>query len=230
MVDVTVAVFPATSVAVPVTVAPGPTVLELVGGFVPLAMQLEMPDWESVHVNVIVVVPSGFVVCAAMIDGLDVSTRTVTEPIRVLPSLSVAVEVRVKIPLASSVDDAGVGPEPTPEPASVAAHVTVVVELFQPAALALGDNVADTTGAVLSKVYEAWAVPESPVHLPRRSKLGEAAAVTACMPLPDPAVKVNVHDDLAIDVCRPERSPATSTHLVSDEVVIVSVNAPPFLA
>jgi hypothetical protein len=62
-------------------------------------------------------------------------------------------------------------------------------------------------------------------------KFGDAAAVTVCTPSPEPAVKLNVQVDLAVpEVCFAVWAPDISTHFVSDEVVTVSVSAPPCLA
>jgi hypothetical protein len=62
-------------------------------------------------------------------------------------------------------------------------------------------------------------------------KFGEAAAVTVWTPSPVPAVKLNVQVDFAVlDVWRAVCAPVTSTHLVSLDVITVSVRAPPFLA
>jgi len=61
--------------------------------------------------------------------------------------------------------------------------------------------------------------------------LGEAEAVTVCIPSPDPAVKLNVHDDFAVeDVWWSVWAPVMSTHFVSLDVVTVSVSAPPLFA
>jgi len=103
--------------------------------------------------------------------------------------------------------------------------------LFQPCAFAGGDSAAVTVGPVLSRVYEAWAEPDVPVHLPCTLKFGDAAAVTAWAPFPVPAVNVNAHVDFAVDDCWwSVNAPATSTHLVSTDVFTVRVSAPPDLA
>jgi hypothetical protein len=94
-----VAVLPATSVAVPVTTVPAGTVLLLDAGLVPSATQLAMPDappppeFESLQVKVTVIVPSAFSICAAVMVGLALSTRTVTDPAApVLPGGRTALE------------------------------------------------------------------------------------------------------------------------------------------
>ncbi|MGV8886461.1 MAG: hypothetical protein ACOH1T_12860, partial [Microbacteriaceae bacterium] len=97
--------FPAASVAVPLTVVPGGTVTELVDD--PPARQLVMPETDplepgSSHVKETVVVPSGFFVSAAEMVGAILSMRTVTEPLPTLPSRSVAVAWRTTMPLAVS--------------------------------------------------------------------------------------------------------------------------------
>jgi hypothetical protein len=157
-VDVAVAVLPALSVAVPVTVTPGPTVFEFVAE--PSARHVAIPDacpppeFESEHVNVTVVVPSAFWVCAAVIVGFALSTRTVTEPPDpVLPRRSVfAGAVSVTIPFDDTLS-VWKGLEPTqPEPPSPALHWTVTSLLFQPFAFAAGATDAVTTGPVLSRV------------------------------------------------------------------------------
>ena len=62
-------------------------------------------------------------------------------------------------------------------------------------------------------------------------KFGDAAAVTALTPSPAGAVVVNVQLVLAVeDVWRAREAPVTSTHLVSLDVVTVSVSAAPCLA
>jgi hypothetical protein len=169
---------------------------------------------------------------APVIVGADLSSFTVTEPFPTLPSRSVAVDVLVT-PAVFEVCESvpGVGPDATPEPASVADQVIETLELFQPAAFGEGATTPVTTGAVLSRMYDAvWGDCDGPVQL-LALKFGEAAAVTVCTPSPAPAVKVNVHDDLAVlDVCRLACAPVTSTHFVSDEVVTVSVSAPPLFA
>src|SRR6266571_7950115 len=125
----------------------------------------------------------------------------------------------------------GVGPDPTPEPASDADHVIVGLALFQPAAFAAGASAAVTTGPVLSRVYDACADPDVPVHFPCELTFGDTVAVTARAPSPAPAVNGNVHDDFAVfDDWWPVKAPATSTHCVSELVFTVSVRAPPDFA
>jgi hypothetical protein len=153
-----VVVLPALSVAVPVTVTPGCTVLELV--VEPSARQVVMPEaspppeLESEQVNVTVVVPSAFWVCAAVMVGFALSTRTVTAPAApVLPRRSAwAGAVRVAMPLDVTLSVLNGCGAATPEPVSVAVHLTVTSLLFQPAAFAAGVSSAATTGPVLSSV------------------------------------------------------------------------------
>ncbi|OLE24311.1 MAG: hypothetical protein AUG44_19615 [Actinobacteria bacterium 13_1_20CM_3_71_11] len=120
-----------------------------------------------------------------------------------MPSRSVAFEVNV-VPAVDPFCDAfaGVGPLPTPDPASAADQVMVTLLLSHPAAFAAGDSAAVTTGPVLSRVYDACADPLLPVHLFWPLKLGEAVAVTAWTPFPAPAVAPNVQLDLAVPDCR----------------------------
>src|SRR3954452_3676433 len=119
----------------------------------------------------------------------------------------------------------------TPEPPSVAVHLTVTSPLFHPASFAAGVSVEVTIGPVLSTVYDAWVEVDWPVQL-LALKFGEAATVNACTPLPAGAVLVNVQFDLAVDeVCRGRvAAPVTSTHLVSLLVTTVSVSAAPCFA
>jgi hypothetical protein len=126
---------------------------------------------------------------------------------------------------------AGVGPVATPAPVSLALQVTVTLVLAQPAALGVEERVAVTVGPVLSRTKVALAgFCDWPVQL-LALKFGEALAVTVFTPSPVPATRENVHDDLAVvDVWRVVKAPVSSTHLVSDDVVTVSVSAPPFLA
>jgi hypothetical protein len=232
-VDDVFVVFPAASVAVPPTVTPGATVLELVVS--PSARQLAMPEgspppeFESAHAKVTVVVPSAFLTCAAVMLGAALSTRTVTDPGRpTLPRRSVAVEVRVTMPLAVTLADAGVGPLATPDPASVAVHVTVVSVLFQPAAFGAGESAAVTAGPVLSTVYDGWVVTDPPLQL-LALKFGDAATITTLAPSTAVAVVVKVHDVFAVaEVCLP--IPVTVTHFVSFDVVTFSVRLAPVFA
>src|SRR3954470_23945178 len=121
--------------------------------------------------------------------GSALSTRTVTEPAApVFPSRSVwAAAVRFVMPLAVTESVWNGCAAATPEPVSVAVHLTVTSELFQPAALAAGVRAAVTTGPVLSSVYEACVELVWPVQL-FALKFGEAATVNACAPLPAGAV------------------------------------------
>ncbi len=167
-----------------------------------------------------------------LIDGAVLSSLTVTEPVPTLPSLSEAVAVLTTAAASVvTVSVAGVGPESTPEPASVADHVRPTLALFQPAAFGAGVSAAVTTGPVLSRVYDPVFVRVVPVQSPWPLKLGDAAAVTDCTPSPEPAVVVNVQVDLAVADCWwPVKAPATSTHSVSLLALTVRVSAPPDLA
>jgi hypothetical protein len=85
--------------------------------------------------------------------GAALSSLTVTCPVPELPTRSVAVDVLVMPEVLADCESvAGVGPDATPDPESVAAHVMVALELFHPAAFASGDSVAVTVGPVLSRV------------------------------------------------------------------------------
>ena len=94
-----VLVLPALSVAVPVTVSPGLTVLLFEAGLVPSATQVAMPEaspppeLESSQANVTVVVPSVFFFSVGVMLGAALSTRTVTEPVALLSRRSVASDV-----------------------------------------------------------------------------------------------------------------------------------------
>jgi hypothetical protein len=201
-------------------------------------VQLLMPDGLSEQLKLAVTsvlfqpLPLAAGVRLPVIAGALLSTLTVTEPLPVLPTRSVAVAVLVT-PLVFAICEsvAGDGTPFTPEPLSVADQVTPTLELFHPAALGAGLSAAVTSGPVLSRMNDAFCVPDVPVHLLFALKLGDAAAVTVGTPSPVPAVKPKVHDDFAVDDCWwPLKSPVTSTHFVSVEVVTVSVNAWPFLA
>jgi hypothetical protein len=167
--------------------------------------QLLMPDGVSEHVKLtatsVLFHPDAFGagLRVPVIVGAVLSSLTVTEPFPTLPRRSLAVEVIVTpVVLAVCESEAGVGPEPTPDPASVADHVIVMLLLFQPAAFAAGESAAATSGPVLSRMYEAfWGLCDWPVQL-FALKLGDAAAVTVLTPSPVPAVKLNVHDDFAL--------------------------------
>ena len=160
------------------------------------------------------------------------SSFTVTEPVPLLPSRSVAVDVFVTpAVLALTESDSGVGPLATPEPASVALQAMPTLPLFQPAALGVGATAPVTTGAALSSTYEAdigfWCCPVHPLAL----TFEYAVAVTVCAPLPDPAVSLNVHVDAAgPGDCRSVNPPVSSTHLVSLDVLTVNVSFPPAFA
>lgn len=163
--------------------------------------------------------------------GAVLSMRTVRDPTPELPSRSVAVVVGVVIPLAVMDAEAGFGPLVMPAPASVADHVTVVFVLFQPAAFGAGARTPVTIGPVLSSVYDAWPASLGPVHFPCELTLGDGAAVTARAPSPAPAVVVKVQEVFAVaDDWVAIMDPLTSTHLVSLEVVTVSVRPAPLFA
>src|SRR5205807_362100 len=93
---------------------------------------------------------------------------------------------------------AGVGPLPTPDPASAAVQVTVTSLLFQPAAFGAGDSVALTVGPVLSRTNDAWPVPGCPPQMPCALNFGVGATVTAWTPSPVPAVNGNAQVDFAV--------------------------------
>lgn len=167
-----------------------------------------------------------------VIVGAVLSSLIVIEPDPELPRRSVAVDVLVTpavLDVCESV--AGVGPVATPDPASVADHVTETFESFQPAPLGVGESAPVTTGPVLSRMKDAdWGLCDWPVQL-LALKLGDAVAVTVLTPSPVLAVKLKVQLDFAeVEVWCPLNAPMTSTHFVSLEVVTVSVNAPPCLA
>jgi hypothetical protein len=185
----------ALSTAVPVTDWPAPSLVTVVEGEHDL-----IPEGESEQVKLAVTAvlfqPLAFGTGDRLpvINGGDLSTLTVTEPLPVLPSRSVAVDVNVVPAVLPDCDAlAGVGPVAKPEPASVADHVTVTLELFQPAALGAGLTLAVTVGPVLSSVKDAVPDPVGPVQFPLFwLKLGEAEAVTVWTPSPMPATKLNV--------------------------------------
>jgi hypothetical protein len=113
----------------------------------------------------------------------------------------VAVDVRVKVPLAFSLLLPGVGPLTTPDPLSVADQVSVVLVSFHPFALATGVGEPVTPGPVLSRVYDACPLLVLPVQVFCELKLGDAEAVTDCTPSPAAATEANVHEVLAVDDC-----------------------------
>jgi hypothetical protein len=163
-----------------------------------------MPDNASEHakatVTLVLFQPAPFAAGVAdpLIVGGAVSSLTVTDPEPELPNRSVAVEVFV-IPTVFAFTEslAGEGPELMPEPASVADQAIATFALFQPAALGAGTIAALTLGPVLSRVYEAVAEPEAPVHFPCPLTLALAVAVAVCAPSPLPAVNGKVQLDLA---------------------------------
>lgn len=164
-----------------------------------------IPDSASEHAKATVTLvlfhpaPLAAGVADPLIVGGVLSSLTVTDPEPELPNRSVAVEVFVTptvFALTESV--AGVGPDETPEPASAADQVIETFDVFQPAALDAGTIAALTVGPVLSRVYEAVAEPEAPVHFPCPLTLALAVAVAVCAPSPLPAANVNVQLDLAV--------------------------------
>src|SRR5215212_9913487 len=230
---VVVAGLSALSIADPATDWPAALVLSVTGG-----LQTLMPAGASEQVKPAVtsVLFQPFAFAAGerlpTMVGAFLSSRTVTEPLPAFPRRSVAVAVLVTPEVVAVCESvAGVGPLATPEPASLADHATETLELFQPAALGVGESAAVTTGPALSRIYDAGCgFCDWPVQL-LALKLGEAAALTACTPLPAPAVKMNVQDDFAVLlVCMAVCAPVIWTHFVSLEVVTVSVKAPPFFA
>src|SRR5436305_3878413 len=156
----------ALSTAVPVTDWPAPLPDAVVG-----PGQLLIPDSASEQVKdaVTEVLFQPLALAAGLrepvIVGDTLSSFTVTEPEPELPSRSVAFEVNV-VPAVDPFCDAfaGVGPLPTPDPASAADQVMVTLLLSHPAAFAAGDSAAVTTGPVLSRAYDACADPLLPVH------------------------------------------------------------------
>src|SRR4051794_13940022 len=195
-VEVAVALLPALSVAVPVTVTPGWTVFELV--VLPSTRQPAIPEPVSSQVKVTVVVPSGFLTCAAEMVGADLSSRTVTAPAApTLPRRSAcAGAVMSTIPFAVTESLRNGCGAATPDSASIAVQATVGLALFHPAALAAGVRAAVTTGPVLSSTYDACAEPVAPLQL-LLLNLGVAVTVTACAPSPAPATVLMVHELLA---------------------------------
>src|SRR5436190_1362661 len=215
---VAVAVLSALSAAVPVTDWFAALALSVVG-----PLHVFTPDGLSEQlkptVTSVLFQPLTFAagLRVPVMPGADLSSFTVTEPVPLLPSRSVAVDVFVTpAVLALTESDSGVGPLATPEPASVALQAMPTLPLFQPAALGVGATAPVTTGAALSSTYEAdigfWCCPVHPLAL----TFEYAVAVTVCAPLPDPAVSLNVHVDAAgPGDCRSVNPPVSSTHLVS---------------
>ena len=118
-----------------------------------------MPDRgsEQVKLTVTLVLFQPFEFAAglrlAVRDGASLSSLIAIEPLPTLPTRSVAVEVWMVLGVETVwLSVAGVGPVPTPEPASVADQVIVTSWLNQAAALGLGDTAAVTVGPVLSTV------------------------------------------------------------------------------
>ena len=132
----------------------GPPPLSVVG-----PEQLLIPDSPSEQVKLTVTFvlfqPFAFAAGARLpeIVGAVLSNFTTTDPVPELPTWSLAVDVFVT-PAVSAVtlSVAGVGPDPMPDPASVAPHVIVAFDLLQPAAFGAGDTAPVTAGAVLSRM------------------------------------------------------------------------------
>src|SRR3954453_22114985 len=164
-----------------------------------------------------------------MINGSARSSLTTTEPLPVLPTRSVAEEVR-GWPAVSSVwlALAGAGPLATPAPVSVADQLTETgAVLFQPAAFEAGETAPVTAGLVLSSAYGASVLAVCPLQF----LLSKAATWTVLAPSPDPAVNWNDHVAWPFWlVCWPECAPLTWTHEVLLDVLTVSVRVAPFLA
>src|SRR5712691_1531708 len=193
----------ALSTAVPLTAWFAPSVETTT---LPPPVQLLMPDSASEQVMLTVTLelfqPAAFAagLRVAAIVGAVLSSLTVADPLLLLPSRSAAVAV-FTVPAVSAVTEsvAGVGPEPTPEPASDADQLMFTLALFQPAAFSAGLSAAVTAGPVLSRVYDACPVPVGPVHWLLFLLISrDAATVTDCAPSPEPAVVRNVHVDLAV--------------------------------
>ncbi len=220
----------ALSVAVPVTDWFAAFAERVVGG-----LDVFTPDRASVGVNETVTSvlfhPLAFAagVRVPMMPGAVLSSLTCTEPVPVLPTLSVTVVVRVTIPSLVTVSDEGVSvftPEP---PESLPVQVTFTFARFQPAALGAGLKVAEAVGAVLSSTYDALAASVWPLQpLPLLPLPTVMFAV--CRPLPLPAVTGGNEYGLEPVVIRPVTAPVELTHLVLSSVVTVRVSAAPCLA
>jgi hypothetical protein len=169
MVTVFVAVFPATSVAVPVICCPAPSVVTLTGG-----LQLATPDPLSLQVKVTVTLLEfqllalgGGLRVAVIIGGVtSIFTVSVVDP--VFPARSEQLAVTGVMPSVESAKAEGfpVGPESE----SAQTKVTVTGDLFQPAALGAGEGMAVTVGGVLSifSIKHAVAVfPDVSVTVPQ---------------------------------------------------------------
>lgn len=141
-------------------------------------MQLLIPDNASEHVKLTVTfvlfqpAPLAAGERDPLIDGAVLSSFTVTDPLPELPRRSLAVAVLMTPALfAETLSVAGVGPEATPEPASLADQAIETLLLFQPAAFGPGEtpllfvSLGSSVGPVLSRTYEAVPEPLFPVHL-----------------------------------------------------------------
>jgi hypothetical protein len=145
-----------------------------------------IPEVESEQLNdtVTSVLFQPFAFAAGLLEpvivGAFLSSFRVTEPLPTFPSRSVAVDVLVTPAVGVICESvAGVGPEATPEPTSVADQAIETFALFQPAAFAAGETVAVTAGPVLSSTNDALCgLCDVPVQLLLVLKFGEAAAVT----------------------------------------------------
>src|ERR671936_194386 len=104
--------------------------------------------------------------------GLTLSILIVTDPLPVKPSRSVADAVfTVPFVFGETLSLAGVGPDATPEPTSLADQLMVTLLLFQPAAFGAGDtpvlfvSLGNNVGGLLSRIYEAVPEPGWPPQL-----------------------------------------------------------------
>ena len=100
---------------------------------------------------------------APLMLGGSLSTWTLTDPIPMCPSQSVAFADTVVTPLVVRVVAEGCGPIASPVSPASALQVRVTSVLFQPALLGAGESVPITAGGVLSRTrFETPAVPNSP--------------------------------------------------------------------
>ena len=169
MVTVFVAVFPATSVAVPVICCPAPSVVTVTGG-----LQLATPEPLSVQLKVTVTLLEfhplafGAGLMDAVITGGVTSIFTVSVVDPVFPARSEQLAVTGVMPSVESAKGEGFPVGPESESAQV--NVTVTGPLFQPAALGAGEGVAVRVGGVLSifSIKHAVAVfPDVSVTVPQ---------------------------------------------------------------
>ena len=230
---VAVDVLPALSTAVPVTDWPAP-----LSDTVVAPGQLRIPDTVSEQVKFTVTGPS-FQPAAfgagnrdPVITGEPLSSLTVTEPVLVLPTASLATAALVT-PAVSALctSAAGVGPLVTPEPPSVADHAIATSELFQPAGFGEGVSAPVTTGPVLSRTNDAVRELAVPVQ-PFAPKLSKALAVTVCTPSPGPALSAKTQEPRPppASVWLAVNTPLSWTHCVSGIVRTCRLSAAPSLA